>query len=253
LGDQSLFLSEEAELLRWFLLPSEAQLHLLGQPLPPATPPFLPKCYPTRQHHLSPRSFKPAAALHSDRSRVAVEKDSVAVSLNSSTIGCGRSECSSVEHPAKASHEVQLLAQVCNGISELGEKTSSSVEPSPHSVPHNSGTCREQPITVANGDVRSSNDCRVAQGAHHDLLEGRPASRHCVSQLQCRRAVGGVHPNEGEVQQCCGPGCGCEQETERREEDDAGHCMKPKVDGAPKFHCPPKRIMKPTIEVWIDA
>lgn len=46
LGDQSLFLSEEAESLRWFLLPSEAQEYLLGETTPTTTPPpFTPKIY----------------------------------------------------------------------------------------------------------------------------------------------------------------------------------------------------------------
>ena len=41
-----MFLSEEAEDLRWFLLPSEAQEYLLGETTPTITPPpFTPKIY----------------------------------------------------------------------------------------------------------------------------------------------------------------------------------------------------------------
>ena len=66
LGDQSLFLGKDAEQLKWFLLPSEAQAHLLALvnarkrsesaavQQPPTTPklrphpaPFEPRVYPT--------------------------------------------------------------------------------------------------------------------------------------------------------------------------------------------------------------
>lgn len=41
-----MFLLEEAEDLRWFLLPSEAQEYLLGETTPTTTPPpFTPKIY----------------------------------------------------------------------------------------------------------------------------------------------------------------------------------------------------------------
>ena len=44
--DQSLFLTEEAEKLRWFLLPSEAQKCLLNETTPITTPsPFNPRLY----------------------------------------------------------------------------------------------------------------------------------------------------------------------------------------------------------------
>lgn len=44
LSDQ--FLSHEAERLRWFLLPSEAQDYLINEVTPPTTPPlFIPKSY----------------------------------------------------------------------------------------------------------------------------------------------------------------------------------------------------------------
>ena len=262
MGDQSLFLSEEAELLRWFLLPSEAQLHLLGQPLPLAMPPFHPKSYPGQQHHLSPRPFQPTTTTHSGRSRVEVERTSVAVSLNSSTefssggklevsksdvSSAGKSDVSSAERHAKA---IQLLAQVCDGIDEPEEKMSSGIEPSPHSGPHSSGTCSEQPVAAAKGDVCSPNDPQVDQGTDSGLLDGRPASGHCVSQLWSSRAADGADPSEGDVRHCRGPGCSCERVREGREEDEADHCTKTKPDGTPKFHCPPKRIMKPTIEVW---
>ena len=48
-GDQSLFLGEEAEALRWFLLPSEARLYISGSSHspPPILPPFQPKRYGT--------------------------------------------------------------------------------------------------------------------------------------------------------------------------------------------------------------
>ena len=47
MGDQSLFLSTDAEEMRWFLLPSEAQESLNGDKTPPtcATPPFEPRVY----------------------------------------------------------------------------------------------------------------------------------------------------------------------------------------------------------------
>ena len=47
LGDQSLFLTEEAEKMRWFLLPSEAQLCLMNETITKVTPPFQPRRYPS--------------------------------------------------------------------------------------------------------------------------------------------------------------------------------------------------------------
>ena len=47
LGDlQPLFITEEAKRMRWFLLPSEAQLQIIGQPVVRATPVFEPRKYP---------------------------------------------------------------------------------------------------------------------------------------------------------------------------------------------------------------
>ena len=42
----SSYLSEEAEAMRWFLLPSEARQVLLGQTTHTVTPIFKPRCYP---------------------------------------------------------------------------------------------------------------------------------------------------------------------------------------------------------------
>ena len=45
-GDHASYLDEEAESMRWFLLPSEAQQVLLGVTTPTTTPPFQPRLYP---------------------------------------------------------------------------------------------------------------------------------------------------------------------------------------------------------------
>ena len=44
--DQTSYLGEEAESMRWFLLPSEAQRALSGQTTPTSTPPFQPRHFP---------------------------------------------------------------------------------------------------------------------------------------------------------------------------------------------------------------
>ena len=51
------YLGEEAESMRWFLLPSEAQRALLEQATPTATPPFHPRCYPKTHGSTSPRDI----------------------------------------------------------------------------------------------------------------------------------------------------------------------------------------------------
>ena len=51
--DQSLFLTEEAEKLRWFLLPSEAQKCLLNETTPITTPsPFNPRLYDNKDLYI---------------------------------------------------------------------------------------------------------------------------------------------------------------------------------------------------------
>lgn len=45
-SDQTSYLGEEAESMRWFLLPSEAQRALSGQTTPTSTPPFQPRRFP---------------------------------------------------------------------------------------------------------------------------------------------------------------------------------------------------------------
>lgn len=45
-SDHASYLDEEAESMRWFLLPSEAQQVLLGVTTPTTTPPFQPRHYP---------------------------------------------------------------------------------------------------------------------------------------------------------------------------------------------------------------
>ena len=44
-SDHTSYLDEEAESMRWFLLPSEAQRALAGMATPTATPPFHPRLY----------------------------------------------------------------------------------------------------------------------------------------------------------------------------------------------------------------
>ena len=46
-SDHTSYLDEEAESMRWFLLPSEAQRALAGMATPTATPPFHPRLYPS--------------------------------------------------------------------------------------------------------------------------------------------------------------------------------------------------------------
>ena len=46
-SDHASYLDKEAESMRWFLLPSEAEQALLGMATPMVTPPFQPRCYPS--------------------------------------------------------------------------------------------------------------------------------------------------------------------------------------------------------------
>jgi hypothetical protein len=46
ISDHTSYLDKEAESMRWFLLPSEAQQVLLGVTTPTTTPPFQPRRYP---------------------------------------------------------------------------------------------------------------------------------------------------------------------------------------------------------------
>ena len=55
-SDHTSYLGEEAESMRWFLLPSEAQQALLGQAMPLVTPPFQPRRY---SESCPPRTIKP--------------------------------------------------------------------------------------------------------------------------------------------------------------------------------------------------
>ena len=70
-GDQSLFLSDQAKEMRWFLLPSEAQLLLSGSKLttPAKKPPFEPRDY-RLQVKPNPTSL-PSAIADSEESKAA--------------------------------------------------------------------------------------------------------------------------------------------------------------------------------------
>lgn len=67
----SMLSAKEAEELRWFLLPHDANLHLKGTPPPPVHIPFSPKTYQTRtgasktsQAQEVVKGAKPASKLH---------------------------------------------------------------------------------------------------------------------------------------------------------------------------------------------
>ena len=238
LGDQSLFLSEEAELLRWFLLPSEAQCYLLGQPLPAVIPPFQPRIYPSRQLDCT----QPTNTVYPDRSREAVERDdTVSLSLNSSFAASGNElQATSVKEHTNASLEVQLQIGACGESHEQEENSTCSNKESSHSSCHGIGTCTKLSTSV----TKRQNGSKVVSGANSKTVNERAAYSHCVS------AVDEVHSREGDRHPCR---CSSEAVKESREEDVEDCHMETKVDGKPKFHCPPKRIMKPTIEVWLHS
>ena len=48
-SDHTSYLDEDAESMRWFLLPNEAEKVLLGVATPTVTPPFRPRLYPTHE------------------------------------------------------------------------------------------------------------------------------------------------------------------------------------------------------------
>lgn len=66
------YLGEEAESMRWFLLPNEAQQLLSGQATPTVTPPFQPRRYP-KEHH--PESTRDDMSLNESKT-LSLEKSS---------------------------------------------------------------------------------------------------------------------------------------------------------------------------------
>jgi len=220
-------------------LPSEAQCYLLGQPLPAVIPPFQPRSYPSRQLDYT----QPTTTVYPDRSREAVERDDpTGLSLNSSSVTSGNDlQAASITEHVNAALEVQLQIGPCGESHEMEEiSTCSNKESLSHSDSHSNETCTKLSTSVA----KRRNGSEVIRGADSKTVNEREAQSHCVS------AVDEIQSNEGDRH----PGrCSCEAVKQSKEEDDKDCHTGAKVNGKPKFHCPPKRIMKPTIEVWLHS
>ena len=217
-------------------MPSEAQCYLLGQPLPAVIPPFQPRSYPSRQLDY----VQPTSTVYPDRSREAVERDdTTGLSLNSSSVTSGNDlEAASIIEHTSACLEVQLQIGPCGESHEMEEiSTCSNKESLSYSDSHSNGTCTKLSPSVA----KRQNGLEVVRGANSKTVNERAAQSHCVYTVdEIQSSEGDRHPS-------------CKAVKQSREEDGKDCHTGAKVDGKPKFHCPPKRIMKPTIEVCLHS
>ena len=91
-SDHTSYLDEEAESMRWFLLPSEAQQVLLGVATPTTTPPFQPRLYPAPEARSTVPSSVTASPAESTSLQKSKPQGKDRVTINGVTEQCDSTE-----------------------------------------------------------------------------------------------------------------------------------------------------------------
>ena len=182
--------------MRWFLLPSEAQLQLMGQPITRVTPPF------------QPRNFLPA--------REVVREERVGhypgeVGGDQQSQGAERPKTRSVAVDVESESQIKKEKDVIEAEDFVGSCEDRSFLARSRPASHGVATA-----AAHNGDLGPSNVIGTSSAAVEAADAGGP-----------------------EVQSV---------ETEQQQTSVPLTVGKARLNQLPAFHCPPKRLMKPTIE-----
>ena len=186
--------------MRWFLLPSEAQLQLMGQPITRVTPPF------------QPRNFQPV--------REVVREERVGhcpgeVGGDQQSQGAERPKTRSVAVDVESGSRIKKEEDVIEAEVFVGSREDRSFLARSRPASHGVATA-----AAHNGDLGPSNVIGTSSAA--------------VEASDVNTDAGGP-----EVQSI---------ETEQQQTSVPLTVGKARLTQLPAFHCPPKRLMKPTIE-----
>ncbi|EDO49825.1 predicted protein, partial [Nematostella vectensis] len=240
LSDQSLFLGEEAEKLRWFVLPSESAVIISGQTHAPRRPPFVPKIWPRDAPDLKVRSgINKDGSVNGIATRT-VDKGNISTNEIFTGNNSNELDCQSCNERGKNlsnfSGSASILQamknhRIGNGSIDRGTNEKGLIEISNETC--NSTTTDNDCNSEANEDTRNSNEIFCASKTS-DASCSNTYKQACNSNNECRACLQprGKH-NGANVNTTL-----AEVNTVRQE------------DGfKPKFCNPPKAIFKPTVQV----
>ena len=207
LGDQSLFLSGEAEDMRWFMLPSEAQLLLMGQTLSRATTPFQPMTYPQEGRGEGGGGGGSWGHVNGDDSSLRGER----IDAGSNESPAGVTNSLMEEHEAVTEHGDNSGIREKENLPAVVELTQNHIL-----------SFETADINYSTTDISEER----GQGGRHTLTttdNGKLLAHKCLNCFNVQEDGGGKVTDVSEPEETSGK--------------------------KPRFHHPPKRILKPTIEV----
>ncbi|XP_048589308.1 uncharacterized protein LOC5522122 [Nematostella vectensis] len=238
LSDQSLFLGEEAEKLRWFVLPSESAVIISGQTHGPRRPPFVPKIWPRDAPDLKVRSGINKDGLVNGIATGTVDKGNISTNEIFTGNNSNELDCQSCKERGKNlsnfSGSASILQamknqRIGNGSIDRGTNEKGLIEISNETC---NSTTTNDCNSETNEDTRNSNEIFCASKTS-DASCSNTYKQACNSNNECRACLQprGKH-NGTNVNTTL-----AEVNTVRQE------------DGfKPKFCNPPKAIFKPTVQ-----